>query len=129
MSANDPHHHLSRRQRQIMDTLYALGEADVADVQAQLPNPPGYSAVRAMLARLEKAGHIGHKSNGAKYVYFAIHAKDNASQSALKRLVSTFFGGSGIGAATALLDEHANEMTDKELDELEQQIKKARQRR
>lgn len=124
----DPHNQFSRRQRQIMDVLYKLGEADVASVRQHLPDPPSYSAVRAMMVRLEDAGHIHHREEGAKYIYLAKLAKDNARQSALKRLITTFFGGSGLSAASALLDAHAKDMSDDELDALEQQIQRARRK-
>jgi predicted transcriptional regulator len=112
-----------------MDVLYKLGEADVASVREHLPDPPGYSAVRAMLVRLEDAGHIHHREEGAKYIYVAKVAKDNARQSALRRLINTFFGGSGLSAASALLDAHASHMSDEELNELEEKIKNARRKR
>lgn len=129
MPANDPHTHLSRRQRQIVDVLYTLGEADVSTVQQNMPNPPGYSAVRAMLVRLEEAGHVRHREQGAKYIYSAIIEKDSATVSALRRLINTFFSGSRIGAATAFFDNHAHEMSDQELHKLEKLIKKTRQER
>ncbi len=126
MSGNDPHTHLSRRQRQIMDALYRLEQADAKTIQEHIPNAPGYSAVRAMLARLEEAGHITHKEQGARYVYMPILEKDSASVGALKRLVGTFFSGSPLRAATAFIDNHSDEMSDDELKALEQKIKQAR---
>lgn len=126
MPSNDPHAHLSRRQRQIMDALYRLEQADAKTIQEQIPNAPGYSAVRAMLARLEEAGHITHTEQGARYIYMPILEKNNASVSAIKRLVGTFFAGSPLRAATAFIDNHSDEMSDDELKALEQKIKQAR---
>ena len=126
MPHRDPHTHLSRRQRQIMDVLYQLEEADAKTIQQGIPNPPGYSAVRAMLARLEEAGHITHKEQGARYIYMPILEKDNASVGAIKRLIGTFFSGSPLRAATAFIDNHSADMSDDELKALEQKIKQAR---
>src|SRR5271166_2080161 len=86
--------HLSRRERQIMDVLHARGRATAAEVLAALPDPPGYSAVRALLRILERKGHLKHRNEGARYVYLPRVSRQAASRSALKRVVSTFFAGS-----------------------------------
>lgn len=129
MSAKDPHLSLSRRQRQIMDALYKLGDADVNAVMQELPDPPGYSAVRAMLTRLEEAGHVGHRQAGAKYVYFSNVARESATLAALKRVVSTFFAGSKMDAAMAFFDNQADGLSDEELGELERLIRETRRKR
>jgi predicted transcriptional regulator len=98
---------LSRRERQIMDVLYAKGAATAAEIRDALTDAPGYSAVRALLRILEDKGHVRHEQQGPRYVYFPQVSKERARRSALKRLVSTFFGGSAAQAAAALIDSEA----------------------
>src|SRR5579863_3204042 len=95
---------LGRRERQIVEALYKLGTASVAEVRANLPDPPSYSAVRGMLSLLEDKGYIRHKRDGMRYVYTPVIAPAKARQSALRQLVSTFFEGSPLAAAAALLE-------------------------
>jgi len=95
---------LGRRERQIVEALYKLGTASVAEVRANLPDPPSYSAVRGMLSLLEDKGYIRHKRDGMRYVYTPVIAPSKAGQSALRQLVSTFFEGSPLAAAAALLE-------------------------
>src|ERR1039458_1019907 len=83
--------HLSRRERQIMDALHQRGHATAAEVQAALPDAPGYSAIRALLRILEDKGHVKHRREGARYVYLPRAKRETARRSALKRVVSTFF--------------------------------------
>lgn len=94
---------LSRRERQIMDVLYARGSATAAEVREALPDAPGYSAVRALLRILEEKGHARHEQQGPRYVYFPQVPRDRARRSAIKRLVATFFEGSAAQAAAALI--------------------------
>jgi predicted transcriptional regulator len=84
-----PHHELSRRERQIVDILYAQGRGTAAEVQAALPDPPSYSAVRAMLRILEEKGHVRHEQDGPRYVYVPTVARDNAKKSALRHVLRT----------------------------------------
>ena len=98
-----PHQH-SRRERQIMDVIFARGEATAADVHAALPEPPSYSAVRAMLRILEDKGAIKHREDGPRYIYLPTESREKASRSALKRVVQTFFDGSLADAVAALVD-------------------------
>src|SRR5882672_11451766 len=116
-------HHLSRRERQIMDVLHARGQATAAEVLAALPNPPGYSAVRALLRILEDKGHVKHHRDGARYIYLPKASKEAASKSALRRVVSTFFQGSVTQAMAALLENSDTKLSDVELRKLEQIIK------
>src|SRR2546427_1845583 len=118
--------HLSRRERQIMDILHAREQATVADVLAALPDPPGYSAVRALLRILEEKGHVRHRRQGARYVYVPRVSPATARRSALKRLVSTFFQGSVAQAVAALLETADTQLSDDELRRLEQKIQQAR---
>jgi BlaI family penicillinase repressor len=119
-------HHLSRRERQIMDVLHTKGQATAAEVLTALPAPPGYSAVRALLRILEEKGHVRHRRVGARYVYVPRTSPELARRSALKRVVSTFFQGSVAQAMAALLETADAELSDTELSRLQQLIKKAR---
>ena len=109
---------LSRRERQIMDVLYQLGEATAADVQDRLPEPPSYSAVRAMLRILEDKGHVRHHEDGPRYVYAPVVARDKARRSAVTHLLRTFFDGSVEQAMAALLDGADRSLSRDEMDRL-----------
>jgi len=118
--------HLSRRERQIMDVLHEKQSATAAEVRAALPDPPGYSAVRALLRILEEKGYARHWEEGARYVYTPRVSKQAASRSALKRVVATFFQGSVTQTMAALLEKADTELSDAELNQLERIIKQAR---
>lgn len=109
---------LSRRERQIMDVIYRRGRATAADVHADLPDPPSYSAVRALLRVLESKGHLHHVSDGPRYVYVPTVPRERARDSALRQLVGTFFDGSTEAAVAALLDLNATKLSDAELNRL-----------
>jgi BlaI family penicillinase repressor len=126
MMTKQTHHDLSRRERQIMDILYAQKRATAAEVQNALPDPPSYSAVRAMLRILEEKGHVRHEHDGPRYVYRPTIARDNAKRSALHHLLQTFFDGSREQAISALLDDGSAGLSDAELDRLARLIDKAR---
>jgi len=117
---------LSRRERQIMDVIYRRGRATAADVMQELPDPPGYSAVRALLRVLEAKGHVKHESHGARYVFLPTVPREKARRSALKQLVQTFFDGSAEQAVVALLDLSASKLSDDELNRLSELIDQAR---
>ncbi len=120
-----PLERLSRREREIMDALFALGDRGSAEeIRQRLSDPPGYSAVRAMLARLEAKGHIRHREEGLRYVYMPIKSRASAQRTALSKLVRVFFGGSPREMATALLKQES--WTDEELDELRSEIERVR---
>ena len=118
--------HLSRRERQIMDVVYRLGSATVSEVLADLPDPPSYSAVRATMRLLEERGHLKHKQDGPRYVYFPTQSRAKARRSALRHLLQTFFDGSAEHAVAALLDMSAQELSDEELDRLTRLIEDVR---
>ena len=118
--------HLSRRERQILDVLHTRGQATAAEVLAALPNPPSYSAVRALLRILEEKGHAKHHRDGVRYVYLPKASREAASKSALQRVVSTFFKGSVTEAMAALLENSDTEISDEELNKLQQIIKQAK---
>ncbi len=110
----DTRSQLGRRERQIVEALYRLGKASVAQVRASLPDPPTYSAVRGMLNLLEEKGHVKHKRDGIRYVYLPAVKPATARQSALRHLVSTFFEGSPTAAAAALLEMSAKSLSAEE---------------
>lgn len=119
---------LSRREREIMDALFAApGGASAEAVRAAMPDPPSYSAVRTMLARLEAKGYIRHREEGLRYVYEPVAARSAARRAALQQLVRVFFGGSPGDAATALLRQER--WTDEELQALRAQIDSVRKER
>ncbi len=115
---------LSRRERQILDILYAKGSATAAEVREALPDPPSYSAVRALLRILEEKGHAHHESQGTRYLYLPLVPRDTARNSALTRIVKTFFEGSAAQAAAALVD--SGSLSDEELTRLSALIDRAR---
>jgi len=113
------HLDVSRRERQILDVLFARGRSTAADVQAALPEAPSYSAVRALLRILETKGLIRHEQDGPRYVYVTAIPRDAAKHSALSHLVRTFFDGSTEDAVAALLDEGATALAPDQLDRLQ----------
>jgi predicted transcriptional regulator len=117
---------LSRRERQIMEVIYVRGRATAAEVREDLPDPPSYSAVRAMLRILEDKGHIRHESDGPRYVYLPTVPREQARQTALKRLVHTFFGGSPESAVAALLALDDENLDEEALERLAERIDEAR---
>ena len=118
---------LTRRERQIMDILYELEQASASEVHERLPDPPSYSAVRSMLARLETKGHVRHSQDGPRYVYEALVPRAAARRKALDRLVRVFFDDSPARAVSALLDT-SDSLSDDELLELRRAIDAARKR-
>lgn len=105
MSNQDIKAQLGGRERQIVEAVYRLGKATVAEVRTAIPDPPSYSAIRAMLNLLESKGHLRHEQDGIRYVYLPVVTQKKAQRSALKHLVRTFFSGSPIDAAAALLED------------------------
>lgn len=118
---------LGRRERQIMDVVFQLGEAAVSDVLAQLPDPPSYSSVRTMIRLLEAKGFLRHRRDGNRYVYRPTQSRAKASKSALQHLLATFFDGSATDAVAAILNLSADDMTDEDLRQMEELIEQARQ--
>lgn len=117
---------LSRRERQVMDILFRHGQATVADVMADLPDPPSYSAVRATLRVLEDKGLVKHKQDGPRYVYLPAIPTEKAGFAALKHLVHTFFDGSAEQALVALVQMSDANLTPAELEKLSDRISKAK---
>ena len=117
---------LPKRERQIVDALYQLGEGTVSEVIANLPDPPSYSAVRATLRVLEDKGVVRHRVDGPRYVYMPALSTNKAAGAAVKHLVTTFFGGSAEQAVMALLEANDVELKDEELDRLANRIRETR---
>jgi BlaI family penicillinase repressor len=121
-------HELSRRERQIMELIFARGESTAAEVTEALPDAPSYSAVRALLRILEEKGHLKHREDGKRYVFLPTEPVEKASRSALNQVVQTFFEGSLASAVAALVDAKDAKVSDEELKRLEEIIKQARKR-
>ncbi len=117
---------LSRRERQIMDVVYRLEAATASEVLENLPDPPGYSAVRAMLRILEEKGQLAHHQDGPRYVYTPVVPRSAARQSALRQVVRTFFDGSAADAVAALLGMSETALSREEARELARLIDKAK---
>ncbi len=121
-------HELSRRERQIMEIIFARGESTAAEVVESLPDAPSYSTVRALLRILEEKGHLKHREDGKRYVFLPTEPVEKASRSALKQVVQTFFEGSLASAVAALVDAKDAAVSEDELKRLESIIKQARKR-
>ena len=120
------HSSLTRRERQIMDVLYKLERASVAQVLAEIPGDLNYSTVRAQLRVLEEKGHARHEEDGPRYMYVPAVPRDVARRSALRHLIDTFFEGSAERAAAALLGGEVSELSAEELERLQRMIAKSR---
>ena len=118
-----PHRDLTRRERQIMDIVYQMDRVTAADVMENLPSPPGYSAVRAMMRLLTEKGYLEYEQDGPRYVYAPTVGRERASRSALMHLLRTFFDGSVEQAVSALLD--VSEPSGEELARLSRLIRRA----
>jgi predicted transcriptional regulator len=114
---------LSRRERQILDILYRLGEATAQDVQKELPDPPSYSAVRALLATLENKEMVKHTKEGRRYLYRPAINEKKAKRTALKNLLGTFFKGKPENLVAALLDPADQQLSKEEIEEIRKLIK------
>ena len=115
---------LSRRERQILEILYRLGQAPAKEVQENLPDPPSYSAVRALLATLEGKEMVRHSKEGRRYVYKPSITPRKAKRTALDSLLRTYFGGKPENLVAALLDPSEQQLTKKEIDTIRDLIKK-----
>lgn len=118
---------LGRRERQIVEALYQLGEASVAQVRQELADPPTYSSVRAMLNLLVKKGLLTVRHEGKRYLYKPASSKEKVRRSVLNQLVRTFFSSDPAGAVAALLDGSAGKLSPQDLERIRQLIVKAEQ--
>jgi len=117
---------LSRREREMMNIIFARGQATATEVLESMAEPPSYSAVRATLRILEQKGHLKHQHDGARYVYLPTLNRDKVRLSALDQLLTTFFDGSAANVVATLLEKQKGNMTDDELDRLSVLIEQAR---
>jgi len=113
---------LSRRERQIMDALFEAGELSAQDVRAAIPDAPGYSAVRALLAKLVEKKIVDFREDGPRYIYFPVVAQEEARASALQKMLKTFFGGSTAAAVNALLGMNREQLNADEIAQLQKAI-------
>lgn len=119
-------YNLSRRERQIMDIVYRHGRVSAAEIQTELPDPPSYSAVRALLSILVERGQLRIESEGARYIYLPVQPRETAGRSAIQNVLQTFFGGSLEQAVEALLDGKKDQVTTEEAERIKQLIEQAR---
>ncbi|MFA6111218.1 MAG: BlaI/MecI/CopY family transcriptional regulator [Candidatus Latescibacterota bacterium] len=117
---------LSKRERQIMDILYALGEASARQVHAELPAARSYTSLRTQLRTMEEKGLVLHRQDGVRHIYWPAVPKRKAEVSSLRQMLRTFFGGSTTRAVAALVDLKGSGLSDTELAELEQIVARAR---
>ena len=124
--ASDPAAHLGKRERQIMEVVYRRGRATVSDVLSDLPDPPSYSSVRAMLRYLEDKGHLQHEEDGPRYVYLPTASRQEVRKSALGHVVRTFFDGSVSSVVAALIEN--SELSSEEYERLSRLLDEAAER-
>jgi predicted transcriptional regulator len=117
---------LAPREKQIMQVVYRLQKASVADVREHLSDPPSYSAVRTMLGQLERKGCVRRDRSGVAHIYKPVQSPRTAGLSAFRRLIDTFFPQSPADALATLIDDSANQLSDEDIDRLEQAIRRAR---
>ena len=124
----ESHTRLGSRERQIMEVVYRLGRATVAEVLAQIENPPSYSVVRAMLRILEDKGHLKHIQDGPRYLYLPVVSGERARRSILQDVVKRLFDNSTEKAVAALLESSSDRMSDAELERLQRLIDSSRRK-
>jgi predicted transcriptional regulator len=116
----------SRREREILDALYKLGKASAAEIREQIPDPPTYTAIRTHLSILEKKGHVRHTSDGTRYIYEPLIAREQMGRRAIDSLLKTFFDNSVERAVAAMLTREDADIASEDLDRLAQLIEKAK---
>lgn len=126
MSQDDELAGLSRRERQIMDLLFQRGKASVGEVMDGIPDPPGYSAVRATLRTLEQKGRVSHEEDGRAYIYRPTLRRDAARKSALTHVLRTFFDNSAEQAVAALLELKGARLSEAELERVSRMVENAK---
>ena len=113
---------LARRERQVMDFLYQRGEASAQDVREGLPDPPSYSAVRALLTTMSDKGLVTHRKESRKYLYKPAVSQEKAKRSALKQLLGTFFEGRPENLVASLLDPTDQKLSKEEIERIRELI-------
>jgi BlaI family transcriptional regulator, penicillinase repressor len=122
-------HKLSRRERQVMDIVYGRSSATAVEIHEALPDPPTFSATRAIIRTLEEKGHLRHEEQGLRYVYVPVIPAEKAKRTALTHMIGTFFQGSPSQLLAALLDPASGKLPDEELDRLERLVREAKGRK
>jgi BlaI family transcriptional regulator, penicillinase repressor len=117
---------LTRRERQIMDLIFKLGEATVGDVLERMPDPPSYSSVRTIIRKIEAKGLLTHRQDGKRYVYRATQSRETASRTALQKLMDVFFSGSASATVAAILDVSSKDLDPTDLERIAQMIDHAK---
>ena len=128
MTAKHMHTHFSRRESQIMDVLYRLNEGGVSEVLEELDDAPSYNSIRVILGLLEDKGYVGHRAEGARYIYTPSVPRRQAARTAAAHLIDTFFRGSAPRAVATLLDLDDRELNPDEIEQLSRLIDKAKTR-
>jgi predicted transcriptional regulator len=126
LKSQQQHDSLSRREREMMNIIFARGRATATEVLEAMAEPPSYSAVRATLRVLEQKGHLKHQHDGTRYVYLPTVNRERVRISALDQLLTTFFDGSAANVVTTLIERQKGTMSDQELESLAQLIDQAR---
>ncbi|MBK8091894.1 MAG: BlaI/MecI/CopY family transcriptional regulator [Verrucomicrobiaceae bacterium] len=122
-------HQLSRREREIMDIIYAKGEISAAEVGAEMEDAPSYSAIRTHLRILVEKGHLKHRQDGPRYLYAPVRSHAKASHSMLRKVLDTFFEGSLANAVAAMADGRDGKIDDAEMARLEDVLRNAKSKR
>jgi BlaI family penicillinase repressor len=124
-----PHAALSRREREIMEVVYRKSRASVEEIRAAISQPASYSAVRVIVNVLERKGHLRHTKRGKKYIYWPSTPRASAIKGAFKHLLRTYFGDSLPKAMAAMVQLHAKDLTDEDIQQLVHAIEKSRRGR
>ena len=126
MAPKDHLFDLGKRERQIVEAVFRLGEASVSEVLAAIADPPSYSSIRAMLGTLVQKDVLAYRHQGKRYLYRPVASKGKTQKSAVRRLVAGLFGGRASDAMAALIDVAGGNLTDEELDRIRQLIDQTR---
>lgn len=118
--------HLSRREREIMDIVFARAEATLSQILDEMHEPPTRPALRSILTILETKGHLKHRQDGREFIYQPVHSREKVGQSTLSRVIGTFFGGSLSQAVASYLSDPKTSLNDAEIAELKTFIDQAR---
>ena len=109
------HENLSKRERQAMDIVYRVGKATAEEIQEEMPDQPSYSAVRALLSILVEKKLLKYTRESRRYVYEPAVAPEKAGDTALKRVLRTFFDGSPGKLMATLLDKKDRKLPPEEI--------------
>lgn len=118
---------LSRREREVLEALYELGRASAAQIREAMANPPTNTAVRTHLGFMEAKGLVRHESDGTRYIYKPVVARDEMGVTTLRRLLQVFFDGSMERMVSAFVARNDGGVSQVQLDELARVIERARE--